>query len=49
MCNSEGLNIDPVTEKDDINQLKDLIENHYNATLSPLAQRFLENWQTTIT
>jgi glutamate synthase (ferredoxin) len=22
-----------------------MIESHYNATLSPLAQRLLENWQ----
>ncbi|WP_221930777.1 glutamate synthase large subunit [Changchengzhania lutea] len=45
-CNSEGLNLDPVTENEDIQTLKDLIENHYNATLSPLAQRILEKWET---
>ena len=44
-CNSEGLNLDPVTITEDISELKDLIENHYNATFSPLAQRILENWQ----
>ena len=44
-CNSEGLNLDPVSESEDINELKQLIENHYNATLSPLAQRILENWE----
>jgi glutamate synthase (ferredoxin) len=43
--NPEGLNIDPVTEQEDVVQLKEMIENHYNATLSPLAQRLLENWQ----
>ena len=43
--NSEGLNLDPVTENVDIIELKQLIENHYNATLSPLAQRILENWE----
>ncbi|MGB7394939.1 MAG: hypothetical protein WA913_11145, partial [Pricia sp.] len=32
-------------EDQDIKQLKDLIESHYNATLSPLAQRILENWE----
>ena len=26
-------------------QLKELIENHYNASYSPLAQRILENWE----
>lgn len=44
-CNKEGLNLDPVETVEDILELKDLIENHYNATLSPLAQRILENWQ----
>ena len=44
-CNTEGLNLDPVIEQEDIQTLKDLIENHYNATLSPLAQRILEKWE----
>ena len=44
-CNKEGLNLDPVEIPEDISELKTLIENHYNATLSPLAQRLLENWQ----
>ncbi|NND10065.1 MAG: glutamate synthase subunit alpha, partial [Flavobacteriaceae bacterium] len=44
-CNTEGLNLDPVEAAEDIAELKQLIENHYNATLSPLAQRILENWE----
>ncbi len=44
-CNTEALNLLDVTEDKDIKQLKDLIESHYNATLSPLAQRILENWE----
>jgi glutamate synthase (NADPH) large chain len=44
-CNLEGLNLDPVTIAEDISALKGLIENHYNATLSPLAQRILEKWE----
>ena len=44
-CNSDGLNLDPVIEEEDVKALKDLIENHYNTTLSPLAQRILENWE----
>ena len=43
-CNKEGLNLNPVTLNEDIIELKQLIENHYNTTLSPLAQRILENW-----
>ncbi len=44
-CNAEALNLLDVTEDNDIKELKDLIESHYNATLSPLAQRILENWE----
>ncbi|MCK5401916.1 MAG: hypothetical protein KAJ28_09815, partial [Flavobacteriaceae bacterium] len=44
-CNTEGLNLNPVIEKEDIDELKQLIENHYNTTLSPLAQRILEKWE----
>ncbi len=44
-CNKEALNLDPVNKQQDIDELKTLIENHYNATLSPLAQRILENWE----
>jgi glutamate synthase (ferredoxin) len=44
-CNKESLNLLPVEEDQDIVQLKELIENHYNTTLSPLAQRILENWE----
>ena len=45
-CNSEGLNLDPVESSEDIEQLKVLIEKHFNATMSPLAQSILENWET---
>src|SRR5690606_8538341 len=45
-CNGEGLNVDPLTEAEDITQLKKHIESHYNATLSPLAQRILEQWES---
>jgi glutamate synthase (ferredoxin) len=44
-CNKEALNLLAVEEDNDIKQLKTLIENHYNATLSTLAQRILENWE----
>ncbi|MGV6831860.1 MAG: glutamate synthase large subunit [bacterium] len=47
-CNKEGLNIDPLTDQKDIDALKELIEKHYNATLSPLAQRILEGWSKAV-
>ena len=47
-CNKEGLNLDPVTIKKDIKDLRQLIENHYNTTLSPLAQHILEKWESSL-
>lgn len=47
-CNSQDLNLDPVTAEDDKNQLKELITNHYNYTQSALAQRILEKWDTAL-
>ena len=44
-CNAEALNLLRVEDDNDIAELKGLIENHYNATLSPIAQRILENWE----
>ncbi len=44
-CNMDALNLLPVDEDNDIVQLRSLIENHYNATQSPLAQRILEKWE----
>ncbi len=44
-CNKEALNLLRVEEDQDIQLLKGLVENHYNATLSPQAQRILENWE----
>ncbi len=47
-CNSESLNLLKVEEDTDIAELKELIENHYNATLSPIAQRILERWEDSL-
>ena len=47
-CNGEALNLLPVEEDNDIKELRDLIENHYNVTLSPLAQRILEDWESSL-
>ncbi|MFP4845105.1 glutamate synthase large subunit [Winogradskyella sp. PE311] len=45
-CNAEDLNIDPITEVEDQMQLEQLIQNHFEATESPLARRILDNWKT---
>lgn len=44
-CNKEALNLLPVDEDKDIEELKELIESHYNCTMSPLAQHILEHWE----
>ena len=46
--NMDGLLLDPITEHEDEIQLRTLIENHYNATQSPLAQRILEEWSVAL-
>ncbi len=45
-CNEDGLNLDPLCNKQDLNELHQLITNHYNSTLSPLAQRLLYDWES---
>ncbi len=47
-CNGEALNLLKVEEDNDVKQLRELIENHYNATQSPLAQKILENWEQSL-
>ena len=44
-CNSEDLNIDPISEVEDLLQLQQLLQNHFEATESPLARRILDNWE----
>ena len=44
-CNTADLNIDPIKTKEDAQQLRQLIENHFEATASPLAKRILERWE----
>ena len=45
-CNSADLNIDPIADAEDELQLKQLINNHFDTTGSPLAKRILEDWKT---
>tara|TARA_R110002012_G_scaffold318604_1_gene537358 strand:+ start:56439 stop:60947 length:4509 start_codon:yes stop_codon:yes gene_type:complete len=47
-CNKVALNLLPVDDDKDIVELRALIENHYNATHSPLAQRILEKWEASL-
>ena len=47
-CNNDSLNFLPVEETSDIRELKGLVENHYNATQSPRAQKILESWESSL-
>ena len=39
-CNTESLNLLDVSEPEDVKQLKDLIESHYNANTEPLSAAY---------
>jgi glutamate synthase (ferredoxin) len=47
-CNQESVALEKVTDVEDQNLLKELIENHYNYTQSPLARRILEQWDVSL-
>ncbi|MEM0933273.1 MAG: glutamate synthase large subunit, partial [Bacteroidota bacterium] len=47
-CNGEALNLLTVEDEKDVKELRQLIENHYNLTLSPIAQNILENWNSSV-
>jgi len=42
---NDALNILPVEHQEDMAQLHELIENHYNYTMSGLAEQLLTNWE----
>ncbi|MFW5656647.1 MAG: glutamate synthase large subunit [Bacteroidota bacterium] len=43
-CNKGLVELSPVGDRDDINELQQLISNHYNYTRSELAEKILVNW-----
>jgi len=43
-CNKEMVELEPLIQEEDIDELKSLIENHYQYTESAVAKRILENW-----
>ncbi len=47
-CNLEMVDIEPVTEREDIERLRSLIENHLNYTGSALAKTILADWVSMI-
>ena len=47
-CNTEMVDLEPVEEKEDIELLRSLIEEHRKVTGSTVAQRVLDEWETTL-
>ncbi len=45
LCNTSGVDLDPVTEAEEVNALRTLILRHLEATSSPRAKWVLERWQ----
>jgi glutamate synthase (ferredoxin) len=45
-CQNPDLNLLLVEEEEDRRTLQELLQNHYHLTMSPLAQRLLENWES---
>lgn len=44
-CNKELVDIDPLTDQEDVRKLKQLIENHYQYTNSSRASYILNHWE----
>jgi glutamate synthase (NADPH/NADH) large chain len=44
-CNQSMIDLEPVLDCQDIQNLRSLIERHYQFTDSALAQRILQNWE----
>jgi glutamate synthase (NADPH/NADH) large chain/glutamate synthase (ferredoxin) len=44
-CNLDMVDLEPVWKKEDVEQLRGLLEDHYRLTNSPRAKMLLENWE----
>ena len=47
-CNMGMVEMFPVERKSDVDELKELIENHYKYTESTVAKRVLDNWNAVL-
>ncbi|MCG8507105.1 MAG: glutamate synthase subunit alpha, partial [Sphingomonadales bacterium] len=45
LCNTESFELEKVSIAEDIHELKELIENHYRYTDSPVAKLVLDSWE----
>jgi len=44
-CNREGVDLEPVDTPEDLEALRGLIRKHRDYTLSPVAERILQDWE----
>jgi glutamate synthase (ferredoxin) len=47
-CNLEMVELEDVTAAEDLNELRNMIENHYRYTDSAVARRVLEDWEAVL-
>ena len=47
-CNQSIVDLLPVEEPEDVQQLKDLIEEHFKSTQSSVAKKVLDEWEETL-
>lgn len=47
-CNLEMVELEPVEEEQDLNELRELVENHKRYTGSSLASKLLDNWEDSV-
>ena len=47
-CNKNSVDLVDLTEKEDIEQLRSLIEEHFKSTHSAVAKKVLERWEETL-
>jgi glutamate synthase (NADPH/NADH) large chain len=44
-CNLSSVDLEPVTDPDEVETVRSLIFRHFETTASPRARRVLENWE----
>jgi glutamate synthase domain-containing protein 3 len=47
-CNKGMVELFPVKDKDDISELRAMIQNHYNYTKSTVAKQILDQWENSL-
>jgi glutamate synthase (NADPH/NADH) large chain len=48
VCNKEMVQLFPLSDKDEIAEVRRLVERHYQYTASPRAKALIDDWATTV-